>query len=82
MTHRWLSAAWAGWLLAAGLAVPAWAAPDRSLERLRIGGPLSLAPFAYLDQAGVYTGFSVDLMHALGQRLGIENVLFYPGRAS
>jgi PAS domain S-box-containing protein len=45
-------------------------------NRLRVGGPLAFAPYAYLD--GTYTGFSADVVQALGQNLAIDNVLFYP----
>ncbi len=73
------------WVAVAALLLAAGARADVSRakasgepSRLRIGGPLEMAPFAYLDQSGVYTGFSVDLLQSVGQQLGIENVFFYP----
>ena len=47
-------------------------------DRIVVGGPLDVAPYTYFDHSGVYTGFSVDIMRAAGEILGIDNVLFYP----
>ncbi len=47
-------------------------------DRIVVGGPLDVAPYTYFDRSGVYTGFSVDIMRAAGEILGIDNVLFYP----
>ncbi|MBN1596134.1 transporter substrate-binding domain-containing protein [candidate division FCPU426 bacterium] len=62
-------------LVLAGLA---HAQKSGRLERLLIGGPADMPPYAYMDSAGVYTGYSVDIMHAAGEIMGVENVLFYP----
>jgi signal transduction histidine kinase/ABC-type amino acid transport substrate-binding protein len=48
-------------------------------SRLTVGGPSDLAPYAYWDRTGVYTGFSVDMVRAAGERAGIDSVLFFPG---
>lgn len=48
-------------------------------SRLTVGGPIDLAPYAYWDRTGVYTGFSVDMVRAAGERAGIDSVLFFPG---
>jgi len=48
------------------------------IQRLAVGGPVELPPYTYLDRSGVYTGFSVDIMRAVGEVLGVDHVLFYP----
>lgn len=67
-------------LLGTGLAGVAAGALGReeTTDFLRVGGPAQFPPYAYVDASGEYTGFSVDLMHALGQQLGAENLLLYP----
>lgn len=52
---------------------------DPAAARLTVGGPVDLAPYAYWDRTGVYTGFSVDMVRAAGERAGIDSVLFFPG---
>ncbi|MCK5242197.1 transporter substrate-binding domain-containing protein [bacterium] len=47
-------------------------------KHLSVGGTVGLPPYTYLDQNGVYTGYSVDIMRAIGELLGIENILFFP----
>ncbi|MCD4814314.1 transporter substrate-binding domain-containing protein [bacterium] len=56
------------------------ASPEQEsvLERLTVGGPMGMPPYAYLDRNGIYTGFSVNVLRAVGEEMGIENVLFYP----
>ncbi len=67
-------------LLAVFAALPALtqASEEGKLRRLKVGGTLDMAPYAYLDRSGVYTGFSVDLVRAAGEEAKIETVLFYP----
>jgi len=43
-----------------------------------VGGPLGLAPYAYVNSSGVYTGFSVDMVRAVADVIGVESPLFYP----
>jgi len=78
-TH-WVKAA-LGLFLLVGVCLPLAAAEDTPTG-LRVGGSATFAPYAFLDTNGTYTGFSVDLLLALGQKLGIENVLFYPATAA
>jgi PAS domain S-box-containing protein len=77
---RWAKAA-LGLLLLLG-AGALLAGAEEAPARLRVGGSATFAPYAFLDTNGTYTGFSVDLMLALGQKAGIENVLFYPATAT
>lgn len=75
-----------GALLLLGLARPVFSVSAAESaarhEPLRVGGPAQLAPYAYLDSSGVYTGFSVDFLHFVGQKLKTDNVLFFPANPS
>jgi polar amino acid transport system substrate-binding protein len=67
--------------LSAGAAGPAMAQKSvipAENNRLAVGGPLEMAPYAYLNNEGIYAGFSVDMVRAAGEFLGIDNILFYP----
>ncbi|MEW6515816.1 MAG: transporter substrate-binding domain-containing protein [candidate division FCPU426 bacterium] len=68
-----------GVLLALPLVLQAKSSPEAAVSRLTVGGPRDLAPYAYWDRSGVYTGFSVDMVRAAGERAGIDSVLFFPG---
>ncbi|NTV51728.1 MAG: transporter substrate-binding domain-containing protein [Candidatus Firestonebacteria bacterium] len=76
---RWAERALFFCFLVCGLLTCAGA--EETPARLRVGGSDAFAPYAFLDTNGTYTGFSVDLLQALGQNLGIESVLFYPATA-
>jgi signal transduction histidine kinase/ABC-type amino acid transport substrate-binding protein len=79
---RWDKIFLGGLLLVCGILSAAGARAQEASGRLRVGGPASFAPYAFLDTNGVYTGFSVDLLLALGQKLGMESVLFYPASSA
>lgn len=83
-----------GALLLGGLALvlacrpnAAWSAvkppaQGAGLRRLTVGGPSEMPPYAFLDPSGIYTGYSVEILRAAGELLGVENVLFYPGHSA
>jgi PAS domain S-box-containing protein len=53
--------------------------PDSLHAPLRVGGPLSMAPLAYVDSNGSYTGFSVDILHRIWQTQSAgDTLLFFP----
>lgn len=45
---------------------------EDSISEILVAGDWNLPPYEYVDENGDYTGFNVDIMHALSLELGIK----------